>query len=95
MIDEAFMKGMREKIDGIDKVLINALVERFSLVPEIAEYKKINELPISDEDREATIMKHIKDVAKKNGLNESFVEEIFLSIFNESKRLQQEFIEKD
>ena len=39
-------------------------------------------------------MKNLKRVAKDQGLDEGFVEEVFLSLFNESKRLQNDIINR-
>lgn len=86
------IKKIREHIDRIDIVIITALAERMSLMPEIADYKKESNLPIFDEKREQQIMKRLQKMAKEQGLDESFVEEIFLSIFNEAKRIQNEII---
>ena len=88
------IKQIRKHIDRIDLVIITVLAERMSLMPDIAEYKKENNIPIFDEKREVEIMKRLKRVAKDQGLDESFVEEIFLSIFNESKRIQNDIITK-
>ncbi len=84
---------IRKHIDRIDNVIINALAERMSLMPEVAEYKKKNNVPITDEEREIAIMNKLKKVAAEHGLDESFVEEVFLSLFNEAKRIQAEIIE--
>ena len=94
MNDEDKIKQVRRHIDRIDTVIINVLAERMSLMPEIAEYKKNNEIPIFDEAREVEIMKNLKKIGKEQGLDESFTEEIFLSLFNESKRIQNEIISK-
>ena len=92
MGDEDKIKQVRRHIDRADIVLITALAERMSLMPEIAEYKKKNNLSVFDEKREVEIMNNLKKIAKQHGLEESFVEEIFLSVFNESKRIQNEII---
>lgn len=75
-------------------VIITALAERMSLMPDIGLHKKERDIPIFDEKREIEIMKRLKKIAKEHGLDESFVEEIFLSVFNESKRIQNEAITK-
>jgi len=92
MNEEDKIKQIRRHIDRIDTVLITALAERMSLMPDVAEYKKKNDIPIFDEKREVEIMKNLKRIAKEQGLDESFVEEIFLSVFNESKRIQNDII---
>jgi len=94
MNDEDKIKQIRRHIDRIDTVIITALAERMSLMPEIAEYKKRNNIPIFDEEREVEIMKKLKEISAEQGLEEGFVEEVFLSLFNESKRIQNEVISK-
>ncbi len=92
MNDEDKIKQLRRHIDRIDIVIITALAERMSLMPDVADYKKKNDLSVFDEEREVEIMKKLKNIAKEQGLEESFVEEIFLSCFNESKRIQNDVI---
>jgi len=94
MTEEDKIKKIRQHIDRIDTVIITALAERMSLMPDVAEYKKKHNIPIFDEKREIEIMKKLKAIAKEQGLDESFTEEVFLSLFNESKRIQQEIINK-
>ena len=94
MNDEDKIKKVRRHIDRIDTVIITVLAERMSLMPEIADYKKKNEIPIFDEAREVEIMSKLKKIAKEQGLDEGFTEEVFLSLFNESKRIQNEIISK-
>lgn len=94
MNDEDKIKQLRRHIDRIDTVIITALAERMSLMPDVADYKKKNDLSVFDEEREVEIMKKLKKIAKEQGLEESFVEEIFLSCFNEAKRIQNDVINK-
>ena len=49
---------------------------------------------LSKKEREIVIMDKHKKVAAEHGLDESFVEEVFLSMFNESKRIQAKIVEK-
>ena len=83
---------IRRHIDRTDIVIITALAERIQLIHDIAQYKKKKELPIYDEAREIEIMNRLKGLAKEQGLEESFTEEIFLSVFNEAKRIQNDII---
>ena len=94
MNDEAKIKQLRRHIDRIDTVIITALAERMSLMPDVAEYKKKNNISVFDEEREVEIMKKLKLIAAEQGLDEGFTEEIFLSCFNESKRIQNDIISK-
>ena len=94
MNDEDKIKQIRRHIDRIDTVIITALAERMSLMPDVADYKKKYDVPIFDEKREVEIMKNLKQVSAEQGLDESFVEEVFLSLFNEAKRIQNDIISK-
>ncbi|MBS3135608.1 chorismate mutase [Candidatus Woesearchaeota archaeon] len=86
------IEKIRAQIDRIDKVIITALAERMSLMPDIGQFKKEHNIPIFQEKREQQIMARLKEAAKEQDLDEKFVEEIFLSIFNEAKRIQQDII---
>ena len=94
MNDEDKIKQIRRHIDRIDTVIITALAERMSLMPDVAEYKKKHNVPIFDEEREVEIMKNLKQVSAEQGLDESFVEEVFLSLFNEANRIKNDIISK-
>ena len=84
---------IRKHIDRLDTVLITTLAERMSLMPEIARQKKENNIPIFQEKREQQIMKKLLKIAQEHGLDKGFVEEVFLSIFNEAKRIQHKITE--
>lgn len=86
------IEKIRKQIDRIDLVIITALAERMSLMPDLGEYKKERNIPVYQEKREEEIMKRLKKLAQEQNLDEGFVEEIFLSVFNEAKRIQQEVI---
>jgi chorismate mutase len=94
MNDENKIKQIRRHIDRIDTVIITALAERMSLMPDVADYKKKKDIPVFDEEREVEIMNKLKKISKEHGLDEGFVEEIFLSCFNEAKRIQNDVISK-
>lgn len=86
------IEKIRKQIDRLDEGIITFLAERMSVMPEMAEFKKQNNIPVYQEKREEEIMRRLKKKSEELGLNEDFVEEIFLSIFNEAKRIQQEII---
>lgn len=91
-LEEDKIKKIRRHIDRVDTVIITALAERMSLVEDIGRYKKKHDIPVFDEEREIQIMNALKKISKAQGLDEEFVEEVFLSIFNEAKRIQNEII---
>lgn len=59
---------LRERIDKIDKNILELLEERLSLVKEIGEIKKELDIPITDSDREQIVLERsgeFRDVFKK------------------------------
>jgi len=84
------LEKLRREVDRIDKVILTALTERMNYMPEIARLKHQRNISLFQEKREKELMKELKKMAKEEDLDGEFVEEIFLSIFNEAKRLQQE-----
>jgi len=88
------IKKLRKEIDRNDEVIITALAQRMSMMPEFADFKIKNNVPIFEEKREQEIMTKLKQQAQDSGLSDDFVEEIFLSIFNEAKRIQHEVMNK-
>ena len=50
------LNKLREEIDQVDTRLLDLLSERVKLVQEVGEYKKTNDLPIVDPEREQKII---------------------------------------
>lgn len=88
------LEEVRGHIDRLDYALIYMIAERLNFMEGIADYKARNDLPITDEGREEKIIEELRDIASSEGLNEDFIEEIFLSIINESKRIMHEHLEE-
>lgn len=85
---------IRIKINQCDLKLIEAFKERMNLVKEVALYKKANNLPIFDKNREKLIKeKNIKL------LNDKEIEEYFINFFEnlliESKKYQKRIIDDE
>lgn len=84
------MKDLRNQIDEIDTQLVHLLGKRMNLVREVAKFKKESDLPIIDEKREKELRKHLRELAKKEGLDEEFVNHLYTHIFIESRRIQED-----
>ena len=78
---------IRDKIDKIDDDLIKSLVERFSLVTEVVNYKMENNMEIEDSNREEKILKKIEEQIDDELLIQR-INEIYLSLFKQSKFYQ-------
>ncbi|WP_051823890.1 chorismate mutase [Clostridium sulfidigenes] len=51
------LEQCRKEIDEIDKELINLFERRMDVAIRVANYKKENDLPIYDEERESKVIK--------------------------------------
>jgi len=88
-IKDQKIASIRKHIDRVDAILLHALAERLALIPNLAKYKYRNNLPITDEPREIEMINRYREIAKKHELDPDFIEDFFLSIINESKRIHQ------
>ena len=80
------MESIRTEIEEIDIKLLELFKERFEKAKIIANYKKINNLPIYDENREKML---IEKLQSKNIINASYINRIWNEIFSISRNIQQ------
>jgi chorismate mutase len=76
------IEKLRKQINQIDKIIANYLLKRAKIVKKIRNYKKKNNLPVTNKKREIEIL-------KKAGKKGKYVKEIFKKIISESKKLQK------
>ncbi|XRX42953.1 MAG: prephenate dehydratase domain-containing protein [Buchnera aphidicola (Tetraneura sorini)] len=92
---ESSFSKLRNKIDIIDKKIIFLLKARCFVSKKIALYKKKNNKPIKDKQREKEIIKKIINMSTKKQLNPEYAKKIFKIIINESVILQELIIKKN
>jgi len=85
---------LREKIDNVDRELIEILAQRMAIVEKIGEYKKQTNVTTFQVKRWDDIMKNRGEQAKKMNLSEAYVIELFKVIHEESIRKQTEIMTK-
>ncbi len=86
------LNEIREKIDRIDKRIIELIHSRMKLMPMAAEIKLTHNLKIRQPEREDTLLKERKKNARAIGINETMVEEVFRLLIEESCNLQEKTI---
>jgi chorismate mutase len=82
------MEELRKKIDICDKKIENALIERFEIVGEIGKYKKQNNLPIVNKDREKIVFEKIKKVTN-NKIPDDLIVDIYKTIISCAVKLEK------
>lgn len=81
------LKFYRDKIDQIDKQLVDLFEERMEIVLKVADYKKLHNLPILNENREKEVID--KNTARlKNKDFEDSLEKFFIYMMGLSKEEQ-------
>lgn len=81
---------IRKDIDKVDKEILRLLIERLGYSEEVANYKKLNDLPILNAKREKEILDNIEKNGGKYGLP---VKQIFGTIMELSRALQHDLLQ--
>lgn len=77
---------LRNQIDEIDKELVDLFVRRMEIAAQVAEYKRVNNLPIKVPAREQEILQKISEIA---GVEmEAYVRGLYTEIFELSRAYQ-------
>ncbi|MEX2585721.1 MAG: prephenate dehydratase [Balneolaceae bacterium] len=78
----------REKIDDLDRKLIQTLAKRHRIVRELFSDKLKGAGRIRDEEREGELLRRIRQLAAEEGIDPYFAEKIFHDIIQQSLRYQ-------
>ena len=91
---EELIEGCRQEVNSIDKEIVQNIVRRMGVVKQIAEYKKLDDLPIVDERREHKVIDMVRDFTDglvtddtRDAMKES-MRRIFTTIIEESRRCE-------
>jgi len=76
----------RKEIDEVNSGIMDFLARRTEFVKKIGEYKKENNLPITDCKREEIVFEKIEKLAEEKGLDKEFVKELFEKIIKQAKK---------
>lgn len=77
----------RNEINKIDKEIVFLLEKRFNVVIEIGKYKKENNIPVYDEEREKTVVNNCISYLENKNYSKS-IEDIYKQIMDSSKMLE-------
>ncbi|MDF7821891.1 chorismate mutase [Runella sp. MFBS21] len=84
------LENLRGKLDNLDRELLEILSHRMSLVEQLGEYKRDNNVAVLQMDRWRQLRKNRADLGKQLNLYPDFVEELFELIHMASIRKQTE-----
>ncbi|MFA0084853.1 bifunctional chorismate mutase/prephenate dehydrogenase [Vibrio sp. 10N.286.49.C2] len=80
----AELTPLRNKIDEVDKKMLELLAQRLSLVEQVGEVKSLHGLPIYAPDREAAMLASRRAEAEKVGVPPQLIEDILRRTMRES-----------
>ena len=82
------LDSIRKLLDETDKAIVEALAKRQKLVREISELKLDKKSRIRDNKREEELLEKITKLAREEGLDRYFAEQLFKDIIHHSVRFQ-------
>ncbi len=86
------IKDLRNEIDGIDRQLVKLFTDRMKIAEQVAEYKRANNLPVLDAERERQLLNKVSDLA---GVDfETYARVLFTTIMDLSKSYQNKKLYK-
>jgi chorismate mutase len=83
------LAACRGAIEAVDQRLVALLAERVALGRRTAGLKRAAGLPILDPRREAAVIRRAMEAARRHGLPEEPVREIFWQVIGLSRRAQE------
>lgn len=83
------LRAYRDRIDALDALIVDTLAERLRVCAEIGRIKRSTGLPLFQPRRADEVRQHVRAMADKAGLNQSFAMELYTLIFDETCRIQR------
>ena len=91
---DLLLKNERSTIDRLDVIIVNALMERFSVTKRIGLIKAKNNIETYDSEREETQVKTLEKLIQDSDLDKKFIVNLMKLITTESKK-NHELIKKE
>lgn len=82
------LEDLRKLLDQTDEKIVKTLAQRQELIQAISDLKIDQKTTIRDENREEALLKRITEMAREEGLDRYFAEQIFKDIIQHSVRFQ-------
>ena len=85
--------GARKGIDKIDTALLKLLAKRHALSKDMSRLKADGEIHFRDQQREESILVRLVQQGRKHDLDANYITRIFHTIFHDSLRTQQRYLQ--
>ena len=84
------LEDVRAEIEIIDQEIIRLIAKRTELAKDVLEAKKLNKIPINDENRNQEVMERVANISTECGLDAGEVKNIFKLLIKMSIERQHE-----
>ena len=84
---------LRERIDSLDKRLLETLSQRLEIARQVMEIKDAENLPLRDVPREKSLLRNLITDGRALGLDAHFITKIFHEVIAEGNRVQQDYLQ--
>ncbi len=82
------LEELRKKIDEVDAGIVKLIAERIKTARQIGGLKRKQGQQIEDAQREGRILKHVRDLARDENINQTDIENIYHQIMTAAKTIQ-------
>jgi chorismate mutase len=84
------LEDVRAEIETIDQEIIKLIAKRTELAKDVLEAKKLNKMPINDENRNQEVMERVANISTECGLDAGEVKNVFKILIKMSIERQHE-----
>jgi chorismate mutase / prephenate dehydrogenase len=86
------LQEIRKNLDQLDKEMLSILAKRMNLIPKVAEFKRQNNIPRYQPEREKAVLESKRKLAEEMSLNPDLVEDIYKRIIQDAHRIEKDIM---
>jgi chorismate mutase len=89
------LDGIRDRLDLVDRRLVEVLSERARLITEVVAFKRAHKMAVVDRGREEAMLQKIGDIAAAGGLDPRIARQVLRSVIDAFTLLEVEQLGPD
>jgi isochorismate pyruvate lyase len=86
---------IRERLDGVDRRLVQLLLDRSRLIEEVIHFKRTHGMPVIDRPREDVMLDHIEQIAISESLDPRIARQVLRAVIDAFTLLEVEHLGPD
>jgi chorismate mutase len=89
------LSAIRDRLDVIDRRLVDVLTDRASLITEVITFKRAHQMRVVDRDREEQMLEKIGAIASERGLDPRIARQVLRAVIDAFTLLEVEQLGPD